>query len=244
MSYLSRNPEAEQLHQDGLQAALHGKFGEAQEHFGSATQIVSELPETLDNVVQAACITRDTGFTYIHAAIKNDYPLTLLEEGKQALTRSAEMTAPMVSGLKMLPIEKAQPHNTPKQARRELMSEHGTTLSLLGRTALVKIVIKDRDFHDGSIMPEQQYYGLAHDILRIGNNGYHRVSNDMVGARQEYLNGRQLHAAKWLQRALFDLGWTAVQDRHNLPAASRTFMNRLAHLRSPSVARKSIITQP
>jgi hypothetical protein len=241
---LSTNPEAQQLHEAGLEAELGGYYTQAHEQFDAARQVLAELPQTLDSIVQSARITRDSGFTYVRTAIYENKPF-VLERARITIKRSVERTAPLISET-----EQIQPNSISKDAKREFLAEHGATVSLLGRIATVKEVMLGNDTRDDSEAAryardvEQEPYGLAHDILRHGNNGYYRVSNAMVGARQERINGRLPQMSVWLGRAATGLAWTALYDSSNLKAAVRTIGNRTRHLRSYRAAIASVTAQP
>lgn len=246
---LTVNPEAQQLHDIGLRAELSGSYDQAHESFDAAQQLLAGLPQTLDTVVQSARITRDDGFTYVRTAIAESNP-SILDQAQATISRSVEATAPLVSGTVFLGTEASATSDTPKKARREFLAEHGATVSLLGRIATVKEVMLGVDTRGDTETArqarniEQQPYGLAHDILRRGNNGYYRVSNAMVGARQERLNGRLPNMAVWLGRAATGLAWTAFRDPTNLKAAVRTVGSRVRHLRSYQAAVESVTAKP
>lgn len=246
---LSVNPEAHAFHDNGLQAELAGDFPAAHHSFDQARMIAMALPRTVDSVVQHARIVRDDGFTDVRAALATENP-GLLKVAERTLKRSVDITAPLVSGSTFLGLEREQPHDTPKLARREAFAEHGASVSLLGRLATVKAVMANLDTRGDTVAAtharrvDQQPYGLAHDILKAGNNGYYLVSNAMVGARQERLNGRLPHMAKWLGRAAHGLVWTALRDSENTKAALKTAAGRLMPLYSYAAARKSVVTKP
>lgn len=246
---LTVDPDAQRLHTAGLEAELHGGYGEAHESFGAAQQILANLPRTLDTVVQSAHITRDDGFTYVRAAIaESDF--SILDQAQHTVGRSLEATAPFVSGTAFLDAGIGVASDRPKKARREILAQHGATLSLLGRVATVREVMlgtdarRDDETAHRAGGTEQQPYGLAHDILRRGNNGYYRVSNAMLGARQERLNGNLSHMTVWLGRAATGLAWTAVRNPSNLKAAVRTAGSRARHLRSYRAAVNSVMASP
>ena len=241
------NSEAQQFHESGLRAELAGNYGQAHESFDTAHAVLSGVPQTLDTVVQAARITRDAGFTYVREAISEHSP-SILDQAHRIIQSSVESTAPLVSGVAF--IGTSQPEANPQKAQKEFLAEHGATVSLLGRIATVKEVIVGIDTRGNSKEAqnarnvEQQPYSLAHDILRRGNNGYYRVSNAMVGARQERLNGRLPQMVRWLGRATTGLAWTALRDPSNLKPAVRTIGNRSRHLRSYQAAINSVTTHP
>jgi hypothetical protein len=247
---LTVNPEAQQLHETGLIAELSGDYARAHESFDAARQVIISSPETtVDGIVQLARINRDDGFTYLRTATAEANP-SILDQARQAIERSVEATAPLVSGTAFIGNSLPQPQETPKKVRREILAEHGVTVSLLGRLVTVKEVMLGVDTRGDSEVArlardvEQQPYGLAHDILRLGNNGYYRVINAMVGARQERLNGRFLHTVVWLGRAANGLVWTAIRDPQNLKAAVYTTGNRIRHLRSYKAAVTSALNKP
>ncbi len=245
---LITNSEAQQFHESGLRAELAGNYEQAHESFDVAHVVLNGVPQTLDTVVQAARITRDDGFTYVREAI-SEHSSSILDQAHRIIQNSVESTAPLVSGVAF--ISTSRPEANPQKAQKEFLAEHGATVSLLGRIATVKEVIVGIDTRGNSKEAqnarrnvEQQLYSLAHDILRRGNNGYYRVSNAMVGARQERLNGRLPQTVRWLGRATTGLAWTALRDPSNLKAAVRTIGNRARHLRSYQAAVNSVTTHP
>jgi len=246
---LTVNPEAQTFHEAGLRSELNGNYAQAHASFDTAQLILAGLPQSLDVVVQSARITRDDGFTHVRNALTESNP-SMLDQAQATISHSVETTAPLVSGTLFLHTEASSSITTPKNARREFLAEHGATVSLLGRIATVKEVMLGIDTrgdtetarHARNI--EQQPYGLAHDILRKGNNGYYRVSNAMLGARQERLNGRLPDMVVWLGRATTGLAWTALRDPSNLKNSVRTFGSRISHLRSYQAAVKSVTTKP
>lgn len=244
---LTTNPEARRLHETGLKAELMGDYNEAHESFEAAQQIIAGLPQTIDTAVQSARIGRDAGFTYVRAAIANN-DSSILELAQGAIKTSLEATAPLASGAAF--IGNAQPEANSRIFHREFLAEHGATVSLLGRIATVREVMLGVDTRGNSEAArearngEQQPYSLAHDLLVMGNNGYYRVSNAMVAARQERINGRLPQVARWLGRAASGLAWTALRDPSNLKSAVRTSGNRARHLRSYRAAVNSVTTYP
>lgn len=252
---LVEQPDAGKLHMAGLEAARAGQFGEAHEQFDQAQTRLAQEPETVNRLVQSARIERDRGFTYVREAAARRES-AILELGRTTLNRSLDATAPFLSTLRYpLPLgadalgREARVHQTTKRSRREIFAEHGATLALLGRLATVNMVIQDISATEETPAAitnadEQQAYGLAHDLLRIGTNGYYRVNNAMNAARQEWLNGRVLHAGVWVARASAGLGWTVLRDSQNLLPTTRTFLKNLSHLRSYTAAKDSVLIKP
>ena len=247
---LVENPEAMLLHTEGLDAEMNGDFASVHESFTVAQAILATLPETMDTITQSARIVRDNGFTYVREAIhKSD--TSLLRAASLCINDSIEATAPIVSGtIFAWPEAPSSVTNTAKRGRREVITEHGATVSLLGRLSTVKSVmlgIDTRTDEPSAVQArsiDQQGYALAHDLLRRGNNGYYRVSNAMMGARQERLNGRLPHAFVWLGRAASGVAWTAVRDPRNFKSTILTVGNRLRDIRSYKAAHDSVLVRP
>ncbi len=252
---LARNPEAQRLHDEGLQAELSGNFALAHSSFYEALNLLDDDPATFDVAVQTARVMRDNGFTYVRASIAANDP-EKLDQARTTLERSGDLTEELVGGVRVLDFELAPPHGTPKQARHEARAEHGATIGLLGRLATVREVMLGIDTRVNIVdeakaklakelrLGEQQHYGNAHDHLVMGNNGYYRVSNAMSAARQERLNGRLPQMAVWLGRATRSLAWTAVHDRSHLAGAVKTYVGRMPYLRSYEAARQSVLVKP
>lgn len=239
MTHFALHLEAQHLHEQGKNAAIQQQdFIQAHEAFTHALELL-EPESTTDQLVQAARITRDDGFTYLRAAISEHSP-TQLNDADARLTSAATMTAPLVSGLQPMKLELSQPHTSPKLARREIWAEHGESVALLGRLATARTAIEATE----AKLHQQQAYGTAYDLLRIGNNGYYKVSNDMNAARQERINGRLPHTIIWLGRAAKDLAWTSLFDRHNLSDSVLTSGSLLPQLITTKSAKASVRLKP
>jgi len=242
---LNVNPEAQQLHEAGLKAELSGSYPEAHDFFDRAQQILENSPKTLEIVVQSGRIERDDGFTYLRSAI-GESNTALLDRSQSIVGRAAEN----IGWLATNATTGNEENSVSQTARKEVLAEYGATLSLLGRIATVKEVMlgldnrKESEAATHTRNEGQQAYNLAHNILRTGNNGYYRVSNAMVAARQERLNGRAPKVAMWLGRAVTSIAWTAFQDPSNLKASVMTVGSRIRHLRSYPAAVKSVIEKP
>jgi hypothetical protein len=250
---LRQDPEAYRLHEAAIGARTRADYPTAHLYFGEAAATLPIVPTTTDQVVQLAHIVRDDGFTYVHDALASTAAtpqdrVEIVKHGLSILVDSLELTTPLMSGTQLAPSELPQLHDTPKRPRREVFAEHGATLSALGRAATVQSVMLGmkprRPTQAAANVLDQQAYGLAHDILRLGSNGYYRVSNAMVGARQERLNGRLPHTLVWLNRAAVGLAWTAMRDPGNLAAAYRTAASRVVDVRSRRAAMNAVFTKP
>lgn len=244
---LSVNPEAQQYHEVGLMAELSGSYTQAHDLFDNALLVLANGPQTLETVVQSARIERDDGFTYVRAAIGESKP-SLLDRAESSVSFAAENVGWLVIGIESNGAD--APLDISEAAGKEVLAEYGATVSLLGRIATVKEVMLGGDARSESEVSahhsneEQPHYYMAHNILRRGNNGYYRVSNAMVAARQERLNRRPPKVAMWLGRAVTGLAWTALKDPSNLRASVMTVANRARHLRNYHVAVKSVTAQP
>lgn len=242
------DPKSQAYHASGLEASVRGDYETAHNFLNLASDVLKQDCPSVDASVQRARIMRDSGFTCIREAIDAQDEV-LLENAQHTLLASRDITAPLVSGVAPEVIL-AGSAATPKSDRREIFAEHGATIGLLGRLATVSAVTAGVDTRGSgkeavkNREEDQAPYGLAHDLLRIGNNGYYRVSNAMVGARQERLNGRLPNMLVWLGRAAYGLAWTAANDRQNLRAAARTAAGRMPHLTSYQKARTSVIVKP
>jgi hypothetical protein len=236
---LERSQQAEELHQLGLRQAQEGQFAAAQEAFAQARQALAFFKgETFARFVQSSRIARDIGFTHVRAAAaEGDH--ALLDLAWAGLRESVENTAAMVGGTMFLDTPSI-PGKATRRVRREVYAEHGATLSLLGRFATVRAIMLGEDAEEASA----DRYEMAHAILRKGSNGYYRVSNAMVAARQERLSGSLPRTARWLGRAGIGLLWTAVRDPDTMGAAIRTAGSRLLHLRSQQAATESVLRKP
>lgn len=246
---LQINSKAELLHQSALSNVMVGNYVEAQEDFARALNVFEDLPIMLDTRVQFARIARDCGFTFLRAALDQS-DTVLLDKSQAILEKSLSSTAPVISGT-FLNSEADDVVPIPsKNLRHELWAEHGATLGLLGRFATAKAVALGIDTSTKREIAikyktiDQVSYGLAHDMLRIGNNGYYRVSNAMTAARQEVINRRIPNALFWLGRAAVGLVWITAHDRRNINPSVRTILHRLPHLRSRTSAIRSVITSP
>lgn len=246
---LLKDHRAQQMHQAGLSAELHGQYEAALVMLESAEERLLGMPQTVDVTVQRAQVVRDRGFTFVREAIGHQ-TVSGLQEAQDTIAASASLTAPLVSGAQRWHDEPQHPVSVRKRIRREILAEHGATISLLGRVATVETVMYDEagrsriQTDQSSHQAIRHTYGLAHRLLRQGNNGYYRVSNTMVAARQERLNGNLPYVALWLGRAAVGLVWTAGRNRHNFMPAVRTAGNRVRHLRSHAAARSSVLEKP
>lgn len=237
---LVESPGARQLHQTGLEFEKDGEHDNAHESFAAAVDILTGLPETLDTNVQWARILRDDGFTYVRSAIKNEDEIDLYR-ARNVLSDACRKTF-----LEILKAGNTSPGPeipllVSKEQKRELNAEHGVTLSLIGRLATVKEIMTGKKDKDD---PPARTYGVAHNFLTDGNNGYYRVSNALVAARQERINQNTSGMAVWESQVAIGLAWTALRDPGNLIRSIETIGNRELDLRSYSAAKKSVITKP
>ncbi|HVV25902.1 MAG TPA: hypothetical protein VHC21_02630 [Candidatus Saccharimonadales bacterium] len=250
--FLSEDPEAARLHAVGLQAQLAGDHDQALATLNTAAAIL-EGRSSLSRQVQLARIARDTGFTYVRQAVSSEVP-ALLDDSEGMLGYSQRLTEAAMEGNEFICLTDAAAGGSimAREMRREVLAEHGATLSLLGRSATVRAVLLDVDTRGRGETArhkrteEQRWYdrNYAHGYLKEGNNGYYLVSNAVHGARQEILNGQRLRAGKWLVRAVEGLAWTTKNDRRNLAPAQKTFADRLPSLRSYEAAKASVLAKP
>ena len=245
---LQNNPSAEIFHEDGLKAALDGNFADARYNFDTALQIVSELPQTIDAVIQGARITRDKGFTDLRESNElNDDP-ALLDRAQAIIRSSIDASAPIVNS--SLDLRNAKYGVSRRKALIEARTEHGATVSLLGRIATTKQVRLIQGGEGASGLAEvaakdgRAAYTSAHNFLLQGNNGYYLVSNSMVAARHELINGGKSQMLLWLGRADRGLLWTSVRDPRNILPAVLTAGSRSRDIISFDAAIKSLKKRP
>lgn len=232
--------EAQQKHEAGLQAELSGNYQEAHEAFATAQRYLAELPPTIDVDVQSARIDRDNGFTYVRSAIKRNDQEDLDE---------ADDVLDAAGGKTLLWTLKAGNSSPGPEASvrlsftqwRELFAEHGATISLMARVATVReIMTGKKDEYN----PPSETYKTAGRHLVLGSNGYYLVSNALVAARHERINGNLSGTTSWLGMAATGVVLTAALDIRNLRRASETFVSRTRHLRSRSIAAQSVTEKP
>ena len=232
------DPLARYFHEEGLKAELSGDYISARNSFYQGIMELYNRPLSAARQVQLASILRDDGFTSLRQSIFESEP-EKLAEAEEILNRSKALTGRLVrwsriiSSIPGLPIELTSPELC------ELGSEHGATISLLGRLATVNHVQFGRNDVDPTSMYEE-----AHDYLRSGSNGYYRVSNAMVAARWERIQNNLPEVFRWLGRSTSGLAWTAAHNPANLVPAGMTFAGRVGHLRSWNGSFLSVAVKP
>lgn len=256
---LTINPEAQRLHSIGLQAGLDGEYVVAYKQFDNALQLLATADmmrsdgglqdnglKNIDSDVQVAHIVRDKGFTYAREAItKND--TVFFDLAQERVTESFNTTKPIVKNIygsrgTWPDLSKLKP----TRRHEQIISQHGATVSCMARITTARAVMEgvdtrhDEEVANGIVEP----YEDAHDLLRLGNNGYYLVSNAMTAARQERLNGNLPEVTRWLARAANGLMWTGLHDHDNIKAATLTAASRVRHLRSHQVAEDSVFVKP
>lgn len=201
---------AQALHQHGLDLEVDGgDFAAAHTAFAAAEQRLESLESTDDVRLQTARITRDDGFTYVREALASaggegaSQQDSLFEKAESRLIGSMLIAAVLT--------KKRAPES---RRERELFSEYGATIGVLGRMVVAQQVSSgDLPLKRGNrealaaIRNKQSYFGRdgAHGYLKQGSNMYYLVSNAMHGARAERLNGKPAHIAPWLGRAAVGL---------------------------------------
>lgn len=244
---LRTDSEAQRWHDKGLDEVSKGMYTEAHKSFAGARSTLETAVKTrkhgllsLDEIsVQMAHIVRDDGFTYVReAAVASDHEL--LKQGYDQLDESLDITHILVGGMRTT-LETSPESLTAKQ--REILAEHGATLSFMGRIATVDTLMSQAQGEE-PIDDIWDYYQNADSFLHYGNNGYYRVSNSMVAARHERLNDNGGGVERWLGRAAKGLLWTGLHDQGNLKAATLTAGSRARHLRSHQAAEASVFAKP
>ena len=235
------NPEADKLQSEGLKAQQKNNFTDSIDLYNGALLILADETDSVEIEVQRARILRDKGFTYGRKGIEEN-DIDDLGNARSSIGQSLDKTSMLISRT-VTPILDCEEHLDLDHGQyRELLAEHGATLSILGRIATIAQV----DFDE--IDPEEhsiKIYRQAHKYLSKGSNGYYRVSNAMVAARQERIDGNRFEAAKWLVgKAAVGFAWTLTHDKRNIKRAFGTICKRTTNLRSRRVAEESVYNKP
>lgn len=230
---------AEFLYDQGRAATQDGNAAGANKDFRAALQHLEYSPVTFDAEVQAARIGRNMGFAWVRTAIESNDTRLLHRGGEQILHCATSLKKELGQERDALTTA----------ARKEAIAEYGAAISFLGRTATAtQIMRQDTGATSARIREAAKWgskaYEQAHELLKEGSNGYHRVSNAMAAARHERVNGRVMKAAAWTGRAAVGLAWTATHDRKNLINTLRATSNRTRQLLTRSIATRSIKTKP
>lgn len=240
------------MHLAGLEAMGAGDFPQSYVLLDEALEAVADDSLTLDGLVQSAQIVRHKGYAYMkQAGVEKSAPI--LDSADVALRSAVEMTAPLVSGTAFVGMDVApSPYKkSPKKIRRAIANEHGGALSLIGRTVAVRNVITGFDSRGGDEAAvenrnvAQQPYGLAYDILLMGDDGESLVSHTMAGARQEVLNGQNPKMLPWIARAIRGVSRTTLHHRDDEFKRSRiAFRRGWGYLHDYDAARESVLIDP
>lgn len=250
-NHLLENPDAARLHVAGLETVLHQQdFTKGHILFTEAEAVLLGDAPTIDSEVQRARINRDNAFTYVREALATG-GLDTLDVGESALRGAILITANVLDPSCLIEFDERQlDGGSLKKATREIFSEHGSSINLLGGAATAQAILRGLDMSGDEEeavkhrRDDQRPYGLAHGFARTGNNGYIRVNGAMRAARQARLNRDAVGVGVWLNRGVYGLHWTALYDRRNLQMAGRTFFGRALHLQSYSAAENSVFTHP
>ncbi len=234
---LSVDSAVEAKHQQALDAALNGDYDKALGMFDGVLSSVQELPPELDSKVQESRVKRDFGFTYLRQAIKNN-SVSDVDMAEELIQAAADLTFTELSRLSG-GNNTANPPILRGDKRRELVTEHGATQSLIGRLATVKQVVFGSSQTEASPI-----YEAAQANLISGTNVYYLVSNALHFARDRKINNDSGGVKRGVEVAVAGLAIMGVSDPRNLPAAVKTLVSRVPDLRSRERAIKSVKAKP
>jgi hypothetical protein len=236
---LERDPDVAQKHTQGLRAAQGGQFEIARINFIQAEGMLSVGDtDSVANRVQLAGVLRDHGFASIGEAVQSEPAehSRLFTIGFSRMRQAESLTLPHISAGISTEINET--------VRREIITEHATTIGALGRTVLAKQVLYGlltRGISAGSEqIAEQAYFGAAYSLACLGNNAYYTTTIAMHGARAELINGRRKHVGPWLKRAISSAARAASSDPENAAAARHAVVAMGRHLRSRPAALASV----
>jgi hypothetical protein len=235
----AEQPEAAELHEKGLAlAAHHGAYEDADAAFSEALDILSRPDAGFTNLeltLQTARIHRDHAFTHLRSALSMEAGRGEQHNGLDAatsgLTASMEMTDDLLA-------QADRSFNSKRLA--VFRSEHGATLSLVGRltTATIVLGLGDVDPHT-----HISHYSQAAAYLHEGSNRYYEASNAMTAARALTIEQRP-GVSVWLGVAVRSTMRALMSDSANFKPALRTVERRLPDLASVDIARRSVLVRP
>lgn len=223
------DPSADQLHEQGLDSAVYAKnYQEAHQLFNQALGELHTLPTTPDTELQAAHIIRDDGFTYFREWLAGEEAFGLsmiLGRANRQLSVSLESTADLLAR-----------ETADTRRSRELLSEHGATISAIGR-ALVASEVKLGEAKDW-----QSRFNEADIHLCHGSNVYYLVSNTMHSTRAN--RGLRDEPVPWVKRVGVDVGSRLISDRRNVLHAIATARRIRSSMDNAETAKASILARP
>ncbi|HET9850147.1 MAG TPA: hypothetical protein VFP35_00760 [Candidatus Saccharimonadales bacterium] len=184
--------------------------------------------------IHTARIARDAGFALVRQAItaEKGARLAMLKQAWQELADSAQMTE------SLMPVEaEPLPVYTP-EARAFLDSEHGATISCLGRTAVVAKVLDIQTKEPDIFFDEAQIY------LATGSNRYYETSNAKQAARWSVISGQTDRAQSWLETARDSVKRALEENPVNYQAAQASLYEAEPYLANPVAARAAALARP
>lgn len=200
---------------------------------------VTEAPEGVYDGhslrLHKARVRRDVGFSFVREALDSpdDARLALLQQAWIATEDSVRVTDEL-----MPKHETALAQYTP-EAEDYLFSEHGATISCLGRIAVVAEVLDiDNSRRPSELFEEAQAY------LAKGSNRYYETSNAMNAARWAAINSENRERGMWVVRAQIAVSRAEIEDHGNFAPAAATYEERLRSLEKPAAARASVLERP
>jgi hypothetical protein len=233
------NPEAQQLHTDGLAivvqpGAYSAQLREGEAKLSEALDILTPATTEIDEesrLMQKLRIGRDLGFTGVRRSVRIQSRFMQRDLMKQSF-RTLLNSRDSAQYLKIL----GRPHYS-KDAWRFLKAESGASIGLIGRWVTVENVLTGSRLADAEVI-----YKEAHKDLVKGSNLYYLVSNAMKAARNARIDSHSIEASQWLSRA-----HKAISTSDSSPdyeAAVRTYEANRAQAIDRQAALEAIKSNP
>lgn len=226
--YLELNDRAAELHAAGVEHASARDIYAAQARYRNALDEVGD-GDSPSEQLQQAMILRDRGFLPVRAAVAGiDDPL--IGSFAADLSRSEAITTDL---LEMKPAG---------EALRRLQSEHGATITVIGRSHLyLGLKLQGVSWLEDGAYEALEHFATAHEHLEQGSNGYFQASNAVHAARTARIAGEVRQIPHWIGQAM--LGATACRRVDVIPSV-QTIVNHGRDLRSRAAAIQGARTRP
>jgi hypothetical protein len=233
------NPEAQQLHTDGLAivvqpGAYSAQLREGEAKLSEALDILTPATTEIDEesrLMQKLRIGRDLGFTGVRRSVRIQSRFMQRDLMKQSF-RTLLNSRDSAQYLKTL----GRPHYS-KDAWRFLKAESGASIGLIGRWVTVENVLTGSRLADAEVI-----YKEAHKDLVKGSNLYYLVSNAMKAARNARIDSHSIEASQWLSRAHKAI--SASDSSPDYDAAVQTYEANRAQAIDRQAALKAIKSNP
>jgi hypothetical protein len=178
-------PEIEAIHQQGVALAKQGDIANARGAYSEAEAdlagivVADSLSDQYGVGLHRARLMRDLAFLNVRQwMIEDSLPGFFIGRADYGLQASAEISERLVDEGRS---------NYDERSWNTLLAEHGATISLSARVALLNTVIGN--FPESEIYTAIAKFEKAEEYLREGNSGYYGASNAIREAGAERLVG-------------------------------------------------------